>query len=90
MLATSARAAKRAGPTTDEGIRARLLGELQHRPWWVRGMSFVSVSDGTVTYSGAIQSEEERDAARIAAENTPGVRRVEDRRLLFRDLPSMV
>ena len=30
-----------------------------------------------------------RGAARIAAENVSGVRRVEDRRFLFRDLPSM-
>jgi CBS domain-containing protein len=32
----------------------------------------------------------ERVAARVAAETVPGVRRVVDRRMVFRDLPSMV
>ena len=53
-------------------------------------MSTVYVSEGVVTYSGAIGAEEERHAARVAAENIAGVRGIEDRRPMYRDLPSMV
>ena len=48
------------------------------------------MTSGIVTFSGTVESTEERDAARVAAENIPGVRGVEDFRPLLRDLPSMV
>lgn len=89
-LAETARAASRPAPADDAAIRRQLLRELKRQPWWRAGNSFLSVADGTVTFSGTIDAPEERDAARIAAENVPGVRRVEDNRLVFRDLPSMV
>jgi osmotically-inducible protein OsmY len=41
----------------------------------------VAVTDGVVHYFGTIDSEDQRQAARVAAENVPGVRRVEDHRL---------
>ncbi|HEX7054303.1 MAG TPA: CBS domain-containing protein [Burkholderiales bacterium] len=77
-------------PPSDAAIRSRLLRELERQPWWHGHPSQVSVQDGVVIYSGAIDDAAECAAARVAAENIPGVRRVEDRRLLFRDLPSMV
>jgi CBS domain-containing protein len=80
----------RATRPSDEAIRARLLAELERQPWWRHGMSTVYVSEGVVTYSGAIGAEEERHAARVAAENIAGVRGIEDRRPMYRDLPSMV
>jgi CBS domain-containing protein len=89
-LAGMPQAAARATPPGDEAIRARLLAELQGQPWWQHGMSSVDVSAGLVTYRGTVQSDEERDAARVAAENIPGVRAVVDFRPLTRDLPSMV
>ncbi len=75
---------------SDLEIRARLLHELERQPWWHGRTSQVAVEHGTVMFSGTIDAEPERDAARIAAETVPGVRRVEDARFLFRDLPSMV
>jgi len=39
--------------------------------------------DVMVHYFGTIQSEDQRDAARVAAENIPGVRGVEDHRVPF-------
>ena len=89
-LAGVPQAAARVTPPSDEAIRGRLLTELQRQPWWQRGYSSLTVTRGVVTFYGTINADDERHAARIAAENIPGVRRVEDSRLLFRDLPSMV
>jgi CBS domain-containing protein len=89
-LAGTTQGGVRATPPSDRAIRARLLAELQKQPWWRRGTSTVEVSDGQVTYRGTVESADERDAARIAAENIPGVRGVEDFRPEMRDLPSMV
>jgi CBS domain-containing protein len=96
LAATVRPAGKTAAPAgtaalmDDKAIRARLLRELQQQGWWRRGTSFVAVEDGIVTYAGTVDTEEERDAARVAAENIPGVRGIEDKRIVFRDLPSMV
>jgi CBS domain-containing protein len=89
-LAASARPARNPAALDDKAIRAQLLRELQQQSWWRRGTSFVTVEDGVVTYAGTVDAEEERDAARVAAENIPGVRGIEDKRIVFRDLPSMV
>jgi CBS domain-containing protein len=89
-LARATRYAAAAQSASDVEIRARLLHELERQPWWHGRTSQVVVQDGTVVFSGTIDAESERDAARIAAETVPGVRRVEDARFLFRDLPSMV
>lgn len=80
----ASRGAKRAG--SDEAIRARLIAELEDQSWWRRGSSNVIVTGGVVHYSGTIDAEEERTAARVAAENIPGVRAVEDNRVLMHDL----
>jgi CBS domain-containing protein len=89
-LAATERPGKAIGPFSDEVIRARLLAELRRQPWWRNGTSSLFVTSGIVTFSGTVESTEERDAARVAAENIPGVRGVEDFRPLLRDLPSMV
>jgi osmotically-inducible protein OsmY len=65
----------------DQAIRGRLQAELTHQPWWRAAVSNVIVTDGVVHYFGAIYVDDERDAARVAAENIPGVRGVEDHRV---------
>lgn len=65
---------------SDETIRVRLLTELENQPWWHPSLSVVCVEDGIVQYRGVIENEDERQAARVAAENVPGVRGVEDTR----------
>jgi CBS domain-containing protein len=90
VLAEAPQAAARVTPPSDTAIRGRLLAELQRQAWWRRGISTLQVIDGVVTYRGTVESAQERDAARVAAENIPGVRGVEDFRPLMRDLPSMV
>ena len=89
-LAAAAGSKKRAAPMDDAAIRAQLLRELRQQSWWRPSHSFLTVADGTVIFTGTVDSAEERDAARVAAENIAGVRAVEDNRLVFRDLPSMV
>src|SRR5262249_48949783 len=62
----------------DVTIRESLLAELKKQSWAPGAMVNVSVSDGVVTYSGAILDERQRHALRVAAENIAGVKRVED------------
>jgi CBS domain-containing protein len=72
---------------SDEEIRRELLEELESQPWWRSDWSTFTVSDGVVRFVGLIDSPHERHAARVAAENVPGVRRVEDHRKRRADLP---
>lgn len=67
-------------PLEDAEIRARLLAELAKQPWWVGTWSSVVVNQGVVRFIGFVQGESQKEAARIAAENIPGVRGVEDER----------
>ncbi len=66
---------------SDEAIRVRLLRELEQQRWWRPEWSALYVQDGIVHYRGLIRSDDERQAARVAAENVPGVRGVEDDRM---------
>jgi osmotically-inducible protein OsmY len=74
-------------PPLDSAIRGRLLAELDHQSWWAGPNSQVIVMDGVVHYWGVARSDAEREAARVAAENVPGVRAVEDHRLVYREFP---
>lgn len=67
---------------SDEAIRVRLLQELEQQRWWRPDWSAVYVRDGVVHYRGLIHNDDERQAARVAAENVPGVRGVEDGRMM--------
>ena len=69
------------GDTHDGAIRTRLYAELERQPWWRSTISTVIVTDGVVHYFGIVDSEEQRQAARVAAENVSGVRRIEDHRV---------
>jgi CBS domain-containing protein len=71
--------------TDDRAIRGKLLAELMKQDWFNAKQWFkiwaadIIVRDGVVHFwFSADHSEEERRAARIAAENTLGVRRVEE------------
>ncbi len=62
----------------DAGIRERLIAELKKQSWAPVGLMDIVVKDGVVKLSGALTDERERQAIRIAAENIPGVKKVED------------
>ena len=77
-------------PDGDEAIQKQLLDELARQSWWQRYSSMATVSEGVVHYWGLLDSEEERQAARVAAENIPGVRDVVDHRKYFNSMTSML
>jgi CBS domain-containing protein len=63
----------------DFSIRDALLGELRGKPWAKVWASEVMVRDKVVhLWFSDDQPVEERQAIRVAAENTPGVERVEE------------
>ncbi len=63
----------------DRRIRTALLGEFRQHKWSASVAELdATVEDGVVYLWGVVHSEEQRLALRVAAENTPGVRRVED------------
>ena len=64
--------------TNDGEIRERILGELAKAAWMPRDGIAITVENGVVDLNGVILDEKEREALRVAAENVPGVRAVED------------
>ena len=65
---------------SDEAIREQLVNELEKQPWWQRQWTSVNVQGGVVSFAGLVDSEAAQEAARVAAENVPGVRGVCDDR----------
>jgi CBS domain-containing protein len=62
----------------DEAIRECILAELAKVSWVPRDGLAITVANGVVDLNGVILDENERDALRVAAENVPGVKAVED------------
>jgi CBS domain-containing protein len=62
----------------DSAIRQELLAELKKQSWAHTHSLGVTVTDGVVDLWGYAQSNEERNAIRVAAENIPGVVAVND------------
>jgi CBS domain-containing protein len=62
----------------DTAIRERLLAELATQAWTPVTPIDVTVRDGVVHLAGVVTDERQREALRVAAENIPGVRKVED------------
>jgi CBS domain-containing protein len=68
----------KAGSVDDKTIRGRIHAELEKEKWAPTGMLSVVVRDGVVDIWGTITDERERQALIVAAENVPGVKRVND------------
>ena len=62
----------------DQAIRDRLVAELAKQPWAPIALINVIVKNGVVELWGTITDERERQAIIVAAENVPGVKRVND------------
>jgi len=62
----------------DRIIREGLLAELDAQPWAHLLSKNIVVQGGVVHLWGLVATEAERHALRLAAENTPGVKAVED------------
>src|SRR5258706_2797168 len=68
--------AEPAATVDDRSIHEQLLRELSDQPW--AHLLDAKVENGVVHLYGTIQYDDERRALRIAAENVPGVKRVEE------------
>jgi CBS domain-containing protein len=62
----------------DRAIRERLLETLRSAEWVTDTFVSVMVIDGVVHLWGAVESDVQREALRVAAERIPGVRSVKD------------
>lgn len=78
----SARSANPQATAEDSALRTQVEARLRSRPWTKPWLLNVIVHDGTVELWGVVETEVERDAARVAAEETPGVRAVTDKLVL--------
>ena len=76
-----------AGTVDDDTIRERLIAELRGQPWAHLSPDGIVVENGIVRLSGIVQTEDERRALRIAAENTPGVKGVDDHLTIWSPAP---
>ena len=92
LLYALAGLSRNAKPTSldDCTIRERLFAELQGQSWAPTGSLDVIVRDGVVELWGMITDERERQAMIVAAENIPGVKRVDDHLAWVEPMTGMV
>jgi CBS domain-containing protein len=62
----------------DATIRQKLMTELEQQKWAPIGLLNVVVQDGVVDLWGSITDERQREAIKVAAQNTDGVKQVRD------------
>ncbi|MBN8955158.1 MAG: CBS domain-containing protein [Rhizobiales bacterium] len=74
----------------DRAIRDSLLAEIQHQKWSPTGSIDVTVHDGVANLWGCILDERERQALIVAAENTAGVKQVNDHLTFVEPMSGMV
>lgn len=73
-------------PASDRSIRDRLLETIHKEPWAASALVNVIVTDGVVHLWGVVDTDEQRKAFKVAAEEIPGVKDIEDH--LGVDLPT--
>ena len=76
--------------SSDITIRTRLVAELQKQRWAPLVAVDIAVSGGVVRFSGTILDDRQRQALRVAAENIPGVKKVEDNLVWIEPMSGMV
>ena len=74
----------------NDPARAAVMAELGRESWARNGLIRVEVEDGTVELNGTILDERQRAAARVVAENVPGVRKVVDKLVWIEPMSGMV
>lgn len=67
---------------TDSAIRTRIMNRLEKEPWAHTSLLNVLMDDGVVDLWGIVHTAIEKDAIRVAAESTAGVRAVNDNLVL--------
>jgi CBS domain-containing protein len=64
--------------TDDQTVRERIIEQIRSLPWGMPWLVTVTVQRGVVELWGPVGSEEQRQALRVAAESTPGVKAVKE------------
>jgi osmotically-inducible protein OsmY len=62
----------------DQILRERVIDQIRQLPWGMPWLVTVTVQNGVVELWGPVHSEGQRQALRVAAESTPGVRAVKE------------
>jgi CBS-domain-containing membrane protein len=75
---------------SDETIRQAMTAELQKQTWVPINLINVIVRNGVVHLWGTILDERQRKGIRVIAENTPGVKAVEDHLVWVEPMSGMV
>lgn len=83
LAATSSKSSGDLEIRDDKEIERELLATLRAAPWSSTANFNVTVTDGVAALWGRVDSEDERRASRVLAENIKGVRRVEDHRVIL-------
>jgi CBS-domain-containing membrane protein len=65
-------------PVADVALREKIASRLKSEPWLRPFLVNVTVTDGAVDLWGLVDSLVEKKALRVAIENTPGVKGVND------------
>jgi CBS domain-containing protein len=78
-----------AAAADDEQIRIAIMAEFAKQIWSGKGLIRADVEHGAVELNGTIFDERSRRAARVAAENVPGVKSVSDRLVWIEPLSGM-
>jgi len=66
-------------PVSDGEIEEKIRAEVDAQPWAVTCALTITVENGHVTLTGMVPSQSHGEAIRVAAENVPGVRAVEQK-----------
>lgn len=74
----------------DAAIRDQVLAAFKDQPWAPVTAIDVTVRNGVVRLSGVITDERQRQALRVAAENIPGVKAIEDNVVSVEPVSGMV
>jgi CBS-domain-containing membrane protein len=75
---------------TDDEIRAAVIAEMNVQVWAPIRSIVVDVEDGVVTLKGIITDDRQRNALKVAAENVPGVKSVNDQLELVDQPPVLI
>jgi len=76
--------------SSDITIRTKLTAELEKQNWAPLVAIDIAVTNGVVRFSGTILDDRQRHALRVAAENIPGVKGIEDHLVWVEPMSGMV
>ena len=77
------------GSADDATIRRQILQTMESQSWLQRSVS-LAVENGVVLFDGCVFDPRQRDAMTVIAENTPGVKSVENRLVCIEPNSGMV